>query len=197
MSEHITLLLPSVSTAGNFLIILLCFAIFDTPIDNTIVTIAGNPSGIAATANPTDVINISIGFIFFIIPIINIIKHIAKHAIPNILPTSPSFFCIGVSGVSLFFIRFAIWPTFVFIPVSVTIAVACPVITLLPINAMLCISPNGIFVLFITSDCFSTGKFSPVKLYSSIFKFVHFIILQSAGTLFPASNFTMSPGTNS
>ena len=66
---------------------LLFFAIFVTPSDNIIVTIAGNPSGIAATASPTDVINISIGAIFFINPITNIIKHIAKHTIPSIFPT--------------------------------------------------------------------------------------------------------------
>ena len=87
LSEQITLLLPNVSTAGNLRIMLLFFAIFVTPSDNIIVTIAGNPSGIAATASPTDVINISIGSIFFINPITNIIKHIAKHTIPNIFPT--------------------------------------------------------------------------------------------------------------
>ena len=75
-------------------VFLLCYSfdIFVTPIDSTIVTIAGNPSGIAATANPTDVINISIGSIFFIIPIKKISMHIAKHAIPNIFPTCSNFF---------------------------------------------------------------------------------------------------------
>ena len=101
---------------------LLFFAILLTPIDNIIVTIAGKPSGIAATASPTDVINISIGSIFFIIPIANISTHIAKHTIPSIFPTCDSFFCIGVSGVSSSIIILAIFPTLVFIPVSVTTA---------------------------------------------------------------------------
>ena len=87
LSEQITLLLPNVSTAGNFLIILFFFAILVTPIDNTIVTIAGNPSGIAATASPTDVINISTGSIFFNKPIINITPHITKQVVPKTLPT--------------------------------------------------------------------------------------------------------------
>ena len=92
LSEHITLLLPSVSTAGSLLIILFFFAIFVTPIDNIIVTIAGNPSGIAATANPTDVINISVGEIFLISPIIKINTHIIKHPIPRFFPTWDNFF---------------------------------------------------------------------------------------------------------
>ena len=142
LSEQITLLLPNVSTAGSFLIMLFFLDIFVTPIDSTIVTIAGNPSGIAATANPTDVINISIGSIFFIIPIKKISMHIAKHAIPNIFPTCPNFFWIGVSGASFSIIIFAIFPTVVLIPVSVTTAFACPFTTVLAINAMFFMSPN-------------------------------------------------------
>ena len=144
MSEQITLLLPNVSTAGNFRIMLFFFAILVTPIDSIIVTIAGSPSGIAATANPTDVINISTGSICFIKPIAKIITHITKHAIPNIFPTSPSFFCNGVSGVSSSIIILAICPTLVFIPISVTTAFPCPLTVMLAINAMFFLSPNGI-----------------------------------------------------
>ena len=43
---------PNVSTAGNFLQ-LLSFIIRCTPSDKATVTIAGNPSGIAATASDT------------------------------------------------------------------------------------------------------------------------------------------------
>ena len=71
-------------------------AIFVTPIERTIVTIAGSPSGIAATASPTDVINISTGSIFFKIPITKIAKHIEIHPMPRALPTPANFFCIGV-----------------------------------------------------------------------------------------------------
>ena len=121
LSEQITLLLPSVSTAGNFLIIAFFFAIFVTAIERIIVTIAGNPSGIAATANPTEVINISVIGISFIVPIIKIIAQIIKHAIPSIFPTSSNFFCIGVVGASFVIIILAIFPTSVLIPVLTTI----------------------------------------------------------------------------
>ena len=68
------------------------FAIFVTPIDNTMVTMAGNPSGIAATASPTEVINISIGDICLKSPITKIRAHILKQAIPKAFPTSANFF---------------------------------------------------------------------------------------------------------
>ena len=64
-------------------------AILVTPIESIIVTIAGSPSGIAATASPTDVINISFTGIFLNKPIINIRKHIPNAANPNFFPTSP------------------------------------------------------------------------------------------------------------
>ena len=61
LSEAIISVEPSVSTAGSLRTIELRFANVVVPIDNTIVTIAGKPSGIAATANATDVIKPSIG----------------------------------------------------------------------------------------------------------------------------------------
>ena len=169
LSEHITVLLPSVSTAGNFLIILFFFAIFVTPIESTIVTIAGNPSGIAATASPTDVINISIGSIFLITPITKIIIHIIKHATPKIFPTCPSFICIGVSGALFSIIIFAIFPTSVCIPISVTIAFPCPFTTILAIYPKFFLSPIGLSLFPINSASFSDGIVSPVRLDSSIF----------------------------
>ena len=130
LSEHITVLLPRVSTAGSFLIMLFLFAILVTPIESIIVTIAGNPSGMAATASPTDVINISTIGIFLKIPIINIRTQIIMHAIARIFPTSPNFFWIGVSGASSSIIIPAILPTLVFIPVSVTTASPWPFTTI-------------------------------------------------------------------
>jgi len=58
LSEHITEAQPNVSTAGNFLTIALFFIIRCTPSDKATVTIAGNPSGIAATASDTPAKNI-------------------------------------------------------------------------------------------------------------------------------------------
>lgn len=51
--------LPSVSTAGNFRTIAFRLAIRETPIDSVIVTAAGSPSGIAPTAKATAAMNIS------------------------------------------------------------------------------------------------------------------------------------------
>ena len=160
----------------------MCFASFVTPIDKTIVTIAGSPSGIAATARPTDVINISNAGIFFNIPILNIIAHIIKQPIPNVFPTWPNFFCIGVSGDSSLIIIFAIFPTLVSIPVSVTIASAFPFVIIVVPNAIFSISPILQSCFNFTFSSFKIGTFSPVKLDSSIFKLYDFIILQSAGT---------------
>ena len=181
LSEQITLLLPNVSTAGSFLIIVFFFAILVTPIESIIVTIAGNPSGIAATASPTEVINISTGSIFFNNPITNISKQIIKHPIPKLLPTSPSFFCIGVSGASSVIIILAIFPTFVFIPVSVAIASACPFTTIVVAKPMFIVSPKEILSFNIIFASLSIGTISPVKLDSSTFKLYELISLQSAG----------------
>ncbi|MNJ39266.1 hypothetical protein D3C77_341350 [compost metagenome] len=50
MSEQIILTEPSVSTAGSFFTIALIFDILVTPSARTMATMAGSPSGIAATA---------------------------------------------------------------------------------------------------------------------------------------------------
>ena len=58
LSEQITVALPKVSTAGNFLTIAFFFTILCTPIARTMVDTATSPSGMAATAKLTAVINI-------------------------------------------------------------------------------------------------------------------------------------------
>ena len=91
LSEHITVALPNVSTAGNFFTIAFFFTIFCTPIAKTIVDTATSPSGIAATASETAVINILIGSFPCINPIININAHIANAAIPKVFPNLFNF----------------------------------------------------------------------------------------------------------
>ena len=150
--------------------------------DSIIVTIAGSPSGIAATASPTEVINISSGVICFKRPIKNIKMQIPKHAHPNIFPTSSNFFWIGVCGVSFVMIILAILPTFVSIPISVTIPSPCPSITIVLPNAVFIISPIEHFSPKIAFASFDTPFVSPVKLDSSIFNSQVFKSLQSAGT---------------
>ncbi len=53
LSEQITVVLPSVSTAGNLRMIACRRAICTTPIASVTVTAAGNPSGMALTASAT------------------------------------------------------------------------------------------------------------------------------------------------
>jgi len=51
LSEHITVVQPSVSTDGSLLTIALLAAIFLVPNAKQVVITAGRPSGIAATAS--------------------------------------------------------------------------------------------------------------------------------------------------
>ncbi len=62
LSEQITSTDPKVSTALSFLIRACFLAILCVPIAKEIVTTAGNPSGIAATASATDAIKEWISF---------------------------------------------------------------------------------------------------------------------------------------
>jgi len=91
LSEQMILVLPKVSTAGNFLTIAFLWAILPTPIDKTIVTITGSPSGMAETAKDTEVIKISIIGIPYHRPIAKITIQIAIAIIPSFLPSSANF----------------------------------------------------------------------------------------------------------
>ena len=181
LSEHITVLLPNVSTAGNLFTIAFFLTIFCTPIAKTIVDTAAKPSGIAATASDTAVINIFIGSFPSIIPAINIIIHIAIAAIPNVLLNLFNFFCKGVSCFSVLFIIPAILPTSVVIPVSTTIPFPLPYVTKLDENSIFVLSPTPTSVFSIFSILFSTGTDSPVSELSCDFKFTASITLKSAG----------------
>ena len=122
LSVQITWAEPRVSTAGKVLTIVFFFDIACIPMASTIVTIAGSPSGMAATARLIEVINISKGAYFLTIPIMNISAHIPTADIPSIFPVLSSLFCSGVSFFSPPAIIAAIFPTSVSIPVDVTIA---------------------------------------------------------------------------
>ena len=91
LSEHITLTEPKVSTAGSLLTIALFLDILVTPVERTIATIATRPSGIAATANETAVINISRADLPCKTPSINITKHTIIAIYPNVLPKVSNF----------------------------------------------------------------------------------------------------------
>ena len=58
LSEQMICVQPSVSTAVSLRMIALRFDMLVTPIDSTIVTTVASPSGIAATASDTAIINV-------------------------------------------------------------------------------------------------------------------------------------------
>ena len=92
LSEHMTFALPSVSTAGILRTIARLAAIFFMPSARTIVTTAGKPSGIAATARLIEIINILSGGICCNKPSTKIIIQIAIAPMPSILPVFARLF---------------------------------------------------------------------------------------------------------
>ncbi len=58
LSEQITVAQPKVSTAGSWRITALCLLMRCTPTERAMVTTAGRPSGMAATARVTATMNI-------------------------------------------------------------------------------------------------------------------------------------------
>ena len=90
--------LPNVSTAGNLRMTELRLAITCVPNARIIVTIAGNPSGIAATANEIEVRSISTKEVPLInVPTMNMMTAIAMIAMVKNLPKSFKLFFNGVS----------------------------------------------------------------------------------------------------
>ncbi len=59
LSEQMTVVLPSVSTAGSLRMMARRLAMRETPMASVMVTAAGRPSGIAPTASATAAMNIS------------------------------------------------------------------------------------------------------------------------------------------
>ena len=92
LSEHTTLAHPKVSTAVNFLTKALRLSMRLTPSAKAIVTIAGNPSGTAATERDIPIISISNTGSPLNIPVIETTEHITKHPIAIYLPNWSSLF---------------------------------------------------------------------------------------------------------
>ena len=156
---------------------------------------AGNPSGIAATAKEIEVKNISSKSLPWKNEIIKIRIHIPTAKNPRIFPSSLNFFCNGVSSFSSCSIILAILPISVFIPVPTTTPTPRPYVARVDIKAILFWSPIGISLSGKKEASFSEGTDSPVKADSSIFKFAVSINLKSPGIYLPASIITISPGT--
>ncbi len=136
MSEQITVVHPRVSAAGSRFMIAFLRAIAVTPIASVIVTTAGSPSGIAATARDTDARNAVA---------ISIPNHtastklrtvIVRIAMTRTLVNSANFLVSGVVIFSVSVISFAILPISVRVPVPTTIPCPAPFVTNVPLNRM-------------------------------------------------------------
>ena len=188
LSVQITLVDPSVSTAGNFLIIACFLAISFVPTANTIVTIDDKASGIAATATAIANINeLNIRFFIFSPSIYPLITWIIKMAaaniiiiIPSFLPKSSNFSWSGVCLLPALSNNVATFPTSVFIPVSVTTKVPLPYTTVAPLKTIFLWSPIPTSSS-ILSLCFKTASASPVSIPSTTFRLCASINLPSAG----------------
>ncbi len=171
--------------------------IFCTPKAKTMVTIAGSPSGMAATARLTAVMNISTRSLPLRRPKTKIKAQIPIATSPKVLPKTAKRFCRGVSTSGDSWMSWAILPISVFMPVAVTAIFPRPYVTIVLLKTILIRSPMPAFGSCIGSVPFSTGTDSPVRADSSVVRFTASISLPSAGTKSPSSIRTMSPGTSS
>ena len=138
LSEQITCVQPSVSTAVSCRMTALRFAMRVTPIASCTVTTAARPSGIAATARETASMKVSNKDSARKSPLRNssnrnIKAQIAKTRRLSSLESRFSFCCRGVASSLLIRIASAIFPISVCIPVAVITARPLPYTTLLPI----------------------------------------------------------------
>ena len=102
------------------------FTIRCTPMERTMVTMAGMPSGMAETARETAVMKISKSGMPFTRPMTKIIAQATSAMMPRYLPSCASLACNGVCAFSAPSSRLAICPISVSMPVAVTTAVAVP-----------------------------------------------------------------------
>ena len=126
LSEHMTEALPKVSTAGRLRMMAFFLTRRCTPMDRTMVTMAGRPSGIAETASETAVMKISIAGMPFASPTTKMTAQAARARTPRYFPSCASFACSGVCPCSSLSSKSAIFPISVSIPVAVTTAAAVP-----------------------------------------------------------------------
>ncbi len=167
------------------------------PIEYMVVTTAGSPVGIAEIANATPETKMASSSWSLARPSSTIARK-ASPAIPAIRTVSrSSCFWSGVLSASVLLSSSAIWPISVSMPVPVTIISPRPRVTAVCMKAMLTRSPKPTSGVPMDSVAFSVGVLSPVRAASSISRVAATKSRPSAGTMFPASMRTMSPGTRS
>ena len=179
----------------RFLTIVFFFDIATAPLAKHVVTIIGNISGVNPTA-----IEIAKSKACIQLPLVNpfikntigtiiIIKRISNHE-TELTPFSKldSIFFSETNSLD-------IPPSIVLSPVAITIPIAEPLITLLPIKTKLF---NSVIAREISDTWlafFSIGSLSPVKDDWLTKKSLDSIILKSAGIISPAARYIMSPIT--
>ncbi len=196
LSEQITVTEPSVSTAGRRRTIARLRAIVRVPMASTMVTIAGSPSGMAATASPTTARKISsIGMSRRKWPNRNVSR---PSATMNPVIWRANWSRRRVSGVTSDCTSptsVPMRPISVSCPVATTSPRAWPKLTTVPAYAMQERSARAASAAT-AAVSFSTGTDSPVSAASLILRFFSCISRRSAGTRAPDSSSTMSPGTS-
>ncbi len=131
-----TVVQPRVSAAGNRFTIAFLRAIAVTPMARAIVTTAGSPSGIAATARETDPLKATDRSYPNHNARIKLRAVIKSITITRILVKSFNFTVSGVMIFSVLVISSAIWPICVCSPVATTIPDPIPLAIKVPLNSI-------------------------------------------------------------
>ena len=122
------------------------------------------------------------------------ITAMAITAMPSILVTLSISFCRGVASSSVFDSISAILPTWVRIPVLVTIARPVPCVTDVPLKTMLALSPRAFAVSKVVGSL-AMGRDSPVRDASATRRLAAANRRPSADTVSPSPKTSTSPGT--
>ncbi len=163
LSEQITVTEPRDSTAGSFLISDFRLSILWAPIAKVMVTTAGNPSGITATATLIPASSSKTIDSPLRIPRIIIMTDMSIPNRARALPSLSSRLCNGVGSCFTACRIEAILPSSVFIPVETTTALPLPCVTIVPMNIELHLSARAVSSVQIMPASFSTGSDSPVN----------------------------------
>ena len=196
LSVQITVTDPSVSTLGRRRTIALCVAMRRTPMASAIVTIAGRPSGIAATASPTTARKVSAKSRPRSTPTPSSTAPAATITAVSTRPKCASLRVSGVSRASMSAMSVVMRPISARAPVATTTARARPRVTSVPAYAIDVRSASGAAASTAASSL-PTGIDSPVSAASSVLKSCASMSRTSAGTRSPDSRCTTSPGTMS
>ncbi len=190
-----TVVLPSVSTAGNCRMIAFRRAMRATPIANTMVTAAGSPSGMAPTHSATAAMNICPAGSPRVTPSANVAAPSARMPHSSHRPKRASLRVSGVAISVASAISDAMRPVSVRSPVAQTTPSPWPLVTRLPANARFFRSANSVSRPS-GSACFATGTDSPVSADSSTPNPHTRTSRRSAPIRSPGSSNTTSPGTS-